>query len=166
MSMHCPMAPFSVFNMVRSVISTPFLTCLYMSLIDCTISFVSCSSGWLSRMKLRGPHPCAAIALLFVSTLANYFCQATLMIRMMSLFSSVAGKPSRILSLTVHVFPFLLSILNIPFCSALSPTCYMDVSYGTPIQQVQGMFDSKAYSKKSSSNLLLCPSHRSNGFTP
>jgi hypothetical protein len=91
---------------------------------------------------LRGhTHPRTAIAsaLLFVSTLANIFFQATLTIRTMSLFLSVAGKPARILCLTVHAFAFLLSILNVPRCSAPSPTCHMNVPYDTPIQRVQGM---------------------------
>jgi hypothetical protein len=53
------------------------------------------------------------------------------MIWMMLLFSSVTGEPARILSLTVYAFDFLFSILNVPFCSVLSPTYHIDVPYGT-----------------------------------
>jgi hypothetical protein len=85
---------------------------------------------------------------------------------MMSLFSSVAGKLAHILSLTVHAFAFLLTIFNVPSCSVLSPTCHTDVPYGTPIQHVQCLFDSKLYSRKGSSNRLPYPFHRRNGYTP
>jgi hypothetical protein len=83
-----------------------------------------------------------------LQTLAKYVCQEMFMIRTMSLFSRDAGKLARIFLLKVHAFAFLLSILNFPCCSALSPTCHMYVPYGTPIQHAQGMFDSKVYSRK------------------
>jgi hypothetical protein len=106
-------------------------------------------------------HPCTAMALLLVTTQANELCQATFTIRTMSVRSSVGGNPARILLITVTGFTFLLSILNVPFCLVLSSTFHMDVPYGTPIQHVQGLLPSNAYSRKGSSKRLPCPSHSS-----
>jgi hypothetical protein len=99
---------------------------------------------------LSGTHPLVAMALLLVATLANEIYQATFTIRTMSVFSSVGGKPAHILRVTVADFTFLLSILNVPFYSVLSPTFHMDVPYGTPIQHIQGLCTSNVYSIKGS----------------
>jgi hypothetical protein len=68
---------------------------------------------------VRPPHPRSAIAFKLVSTLANDFCQAMLTILTMSLRSSVAGKPARILRRTVSALAFLLKRWNILYYTRL-----------------------------------------------
>jgi hypothetical protein len=58
--------------------------------------------------------------------------------RTMSLRSSVAGKPVQFVALAVSAFDFLLSILNVLFCSWLSHTCHNYIPYGTPMQHPHG----------------------------